>query len=187
MSAALLPPNATLLERALASVVDDLVTLFDPLAGAWNADDIPAAFLPWLAAEWSVDVWDPDWSEEQMREAIRAAVEIHRIKGSPASVIRAIEAMGYGVGELIEGWSNVRYDGTATYDGSYTHQSSDHWAEYRVRMMAPISIAQADAIRAVCARTAPARSRLKELDFTQAANLYDGAILHDGAFTHGVV
>lgn len=187
MTARILPPNATPLERAVAEVaaarLDDL---YVPLEGPWSAQDVPEPFLPWLAWEWSVDQWDPLWSEDQKRHAVASSIGIHRIKGSVASVIMAIEALGYGVGELIEGWANARYDGAITYDGTNTHASSDHWAEYRVKMAQPISLAQAETIRRVLTATAPARSRLKHLDFTAVANIHDGTIRYDGSYTYGV-
>ena len=53
-------------------------------------------------------------------------------------------------------------------------------------MTAPISLADAARVRGVLDATAPARCHLRALNFETAANLYNGAITHDGAYTHGV-
>lgn len=78
----LLPPNATLLERALAAstariedVPVDLAPLIDPAT-------CPAELLPWLAWGESVDIWDTSWSEATKREAIAQSILLHRRKGT---------------------------------------------------------------------------------------------------------
>lgn len=57
----------------------------------------PAHLLPFLAHEWSVDIWNDKWSEAQKRRAIDAAVRLHRLKGTEAGLRLAIEIAG---GEL---------------------------------------------------------------------------------------
>lgn len=85
MMNSLLPPNATLLERALeaggARIVDVPVSadIDDPLA-------CPAELLPWLAWGLSVDTWDADWSEADKRAAVAGSIELHRRKGTRMSV-----------------------------------------------------------------------------------------------------
>jgi len=148
MTAALLPPNATALERAAADAI-----------GARLAT---------------------------RRRVIAESLAIHRIKGSRASVERAIAAMDLGVVEIVEGNAANRYDGATLYDGTQTYGAASHWAEYRVFAAQRISNAQADLIRASLAATAPVRSHLAALDFTAAPLLYDGAAPYDGSFNYGV-
>lgn len=186
MSADLLPSNATMFERALATAAARISAIDMPIDRMWNPETIPAAFLPWLAWSLSVDIWEPLWSDEEQRRAVAASIEIHRRKGTVASAIRAIEAAGFGVAQLIEGWSNGRYDGAFTYNGGRTHVQSDHWAEYRVILHEPITVAQAAMVRRILADTAPARAHLKELDFTEVAHIHNAAIFYDGVYTHGV-
>lgn len=82
----LLPPNSTPLERALAgataridSIPVDVSTLWDP----WTC---PIALLPWLAWSFSVDGWDPEWTEAEKRGAVAGAIELQRHKGTRWSV-----------------------------------------------------------------------------------------------------
>lgn len=61
----------------------------------------------------------------------------------------------------------------------------DHWAEYRLNLARPITIAQAEQVRRIAEGVAPLRSRLKLLTYTAAQHLYDGTIQNDGTFAHG--
>jgi hypothetical protein len=64
MSSRLLPINSTPLERVLADVqVADLPV---PLRELMDPQRCPVALLPYLAWAWSVDRWDPAWSEAMM-------------------------------------------------------------------------------------------------------------------------
>lgn len=82
----LLPPNATPLEQALAQVSDRVAEIPLPIEQLWNPATCPAPILPWMAWGLSVDNWDSSWSEALKREAIAQSIEIHRAKGTPASV-----------------------------------------------------------------------------------------------------
>lgn len=91
----ILPPNSTKLERdAEATAVRILDEpreakyLFDP-------DRCPAAFLPWLAYAFSVDVWNDAWSEAQKRAIIKASFATHQYKGTPQAIMDQITALGY--------------------------------------------------------------------------------------------
>jgi len=186
MSAALLPPNATPLETALADAIGARHDVAVPVRDLWSPERCPAALLPWLAWALSVDVWDAGWPEVVKREVIAESLDVHRIKGSRRSVERAIAAMGLGDVTIVEGFGANRYNGAQLYDGSQTYGQEGNWAEYRVFVSQLISNRQADAIRASLALTAPARSHLVELNFVEAPLLYDGAGDYDGAFNHGV-
>lgn len=186
MTAALLPPNATPLERAAA---DALGARFDgpvPIRDLWSPERCPAALLPWLAWALSVDVWDATWPEETRRRVIAESLAVHRIKGSRASVERAIAAFLPGAVEIVEGNSANRYDGTTLYDGAESYGAPSNWAEYTVFVTRLVSNAQAAQIRASLASTAPARSHLAALNFTEAPLLYDGAGTYDGSVNYGV-
>ena len=59
----------------------------------WNPNACPEALLPWLAWAFSVDAWDPRWTDEQKRKTIRRAIEVQRIKGTIGAVRRALGAI----------------------------------------------------------------------------------------------
>ncbi len=87
----LLPPNATLLERALSAADASLLALpVWVIRAVWNVDLCPVHLLPYLAAAWSVDEWDPAWSEAEKRQAIRDSVWLHQHKGTVGALKRAL-------------------------------------------------------------------------------------------------
>lgn len=181
----LLPFTATELERAAEAAITPRLPV--PNAALWNPRTCPAAFLPWLAHSLSVDAWDPEWPEEVKRDVIASSVFVHRRKGTVGVVREAIRSSGLGEVEIVEGFQSDLYDGSFNFDGSRDHEGDDHWAEYRIVVSRPVSIKQSEYVRRTAIRVAPTRCKLKAFDFRQAANLYDGAITFDGAFTHGVV
>lgn len=91
----LLPPNATALQIALSG--SDHRMLAAPtwvIRAAWDPDTCPVHLLPYLAQAWSVDEWDPAWSEVQKRQAIKDSVWIHQHKGTIGALKRAIAQLG---------------------------------------------------------------------------------------------
>lgn len=180
--------NSTASEHAVMGAVEQAFAKIPvPIDTLWDADACPAALLPWLAWTLSVDEWNPDWSEEVRRAVIAASAEVHRHKGTLGAIKRALVSAGYGDSSVIEGMSAIRYDGSASHDGSETYGTQEHWATYEVIMERPLSYAQGDFVRGMLEGVAPARCQLRALDFTQVANIYNGAITYDGAHSHGVV
>lgn len=185
MSDRLLPGNATPQEAAAEQATARIGDVAVPLDTLWNPLTCPGAVLPWLAWAVSVDEWEAGWPEDRRRETIALAFYVHRRKGTLAAVRAALIAAGFGTATIVERFGRKFYDGTRTHDATSDHSEPDHWAEYRVFMDRPVSIAQAAMVRRLLTASAPLRSRLKVLDYTAIANLYDAALLHDGAFTHG--
>ena len=108
----LLPINSTPLERAIeaANAGDTeilLRTLYDP-------STCPVHLLPQLAWAWSVDRWDPRWSEAVKRNAIRASFFIHARKGTIGALRRVVEPLGYLI-EVVEWWQTVPEGEPATF------------------------------------------------------------------------
>ena len=91
----LLPPNRGRAEEALATGVAAQFPLPVPVGDLWNPDAIPAHLLAWLAWALSVDDWDREWPEATKRRVIAESVEIHRRKGTLASVKRTLRAQGW--------------------------------------------------------------------------------------------
>lgn len=179
----LLPPNATKTELAIEAATARAGDLPTPLRDLWDPDTCPEALLPFLAWALSVDQWDPSWPVAQKREAIRASVSAHRIKGTPAAVRRALDRAGYPEALIIETWGN-RYDGALTYDGTAIYEALAHWAEYRIQVPRAITLAQAEEVRRIAEAVAPARCHLVEVVFDEAATIYDGSLTYDGTETY---
>jgi phage tail-like protein len=72
--------DAAPFEKALAAAMQD--TLPVPLRAALSAADAPAAFVPFLAAHESVDLWFDDWSLPRKRAMIDDALRLARLKGT---------------------------------------------------------------------------------------------------------
>lgn len=183
MSSALLPPNATPLERAMADAIDAALTFDVPIRDIWNPATCPADFLPWLAWTFSVDYWDASWIEERKRAVIAESLRIHRTKGSIGSVRRLLAAAGVDSARIVERLS-ARHDGKARHDGSRVHDV-DAWARWRVYIRRPLSIAQGQAVRGLLETVQPVRCHLEALEFTEAVALHDGLATHDGSIQHG--
>nr|DAG46670.1 MAG TPA: tail protein [Caudoviricetes sp.] len=89
----LLPPNATPLERALAKA-GAMPHSPETIRQLWNHRSCPLSLLPWLAWAWSVDEWDPAWTEEQQRAMVGASVRLHKKKGTAWAVREALLRSG---------------------------------------------------------------------------------------------
>lgn len=162
-TATLLPPNATATEHRLEQATARMGDLPTPLRELWNADTCPSHLLPWLAWALQVDIWDNGWSEDDRRSVIREAITVHRRKGTPWAIKRALANAGYGDAILSEGFSTANYNGSTLHDGSRLYVGDSDWSKYRLIMDRPISSEQADQIRRMLALVAPARCRLVEI------------------------
>lgn len=91
----LLPPNATPLERAAAEVLAEIQRVPIPLRDLWNPWACPSHLLPYLAWAFSVDQWDPTWSDSSKRGVIAASFYVHRKKGTISALRRVVEPLGY--------------------------------------------------------------------------------------------
>ncbi len=100
----LLPPNRTAAESALAETVGRLSNVPIPIRPLIDPAACPAHVLPWLAWAWSLDDWDPAWTEAQQRAAVAASVDVHRHKGTIGAVKRAVTALGFDA-EVREWWA----------------------------------------------------------------------------------
>ncbi|EEE37418.1 pyocin R2_PP, tail formation protein GpI [Rhodobacteraceae bacterium KLH11] len=96
----LLPPTATDLVKVLDALEERLFSLpvqmitKDPM----TAD---VGLLDHLAWEYSVDAWDSNWTEDIKRQVIAVSAEVHRHKGTPFAIRKAMSAFGVDI-ELIE-------------------------------------------------------------------------------------
>jgi phage tail P2-like protein len=68
--------------------------------------EAPAEYLPYLAWERSVDVYDPAWPEAVKRAVVAAAPEVHRYKGTRHAVEVALGALGLRT-EIVEWWQEA--------------------------------------------------------------------------------
>ncbi len=91
----LLPSNASPLERLMsASAQRRFDGIPTPIETIKRPFDAPLNFLPHLAWEVSLDVWEEDWPEWQKRRAIANSIHLHRIKGTLPALIGWLELIG---------------------------------------------------------------------------------------------
>ena len=91
----LLPSNATPLERAAAEALAEIQRVPVPLRTLWNPQTCPAALLPYLAWAFSVDRWDPTWTEAAKRDVIATSFFVHKKKGTISALRRVVEPFGF--------------------------------------------------------------------------------------------
>ena len=182
----ILPPSSQPIELDLEQLSGRVGDLALPIGVLWDPEKCPLELLPWLAWSFSIEVWEQGWSEDTKRQAVKSAASVHRKKGTVASVKEAIAAAGFGDVEIIERFAWDFYDGKRLRNSSIQRQTADHWAEYRVKLSRPISIEQADQVRAILAKVAPARCRLKAFDFSEANHLFNAQIVRDGVNSRGI-
>jgi phage tail P2-like protein len=183
---ALLPPNASTLERALDGTVSRISSVPVMARPMWNPQTCPAALLPWLAWALRVNEWDSGWPEATQRAVIASSAAVHRVKGTVASVINGLAAAGYPGATVVEGAGAWYLDGSRMLNGEDYLGDPTKWAWYRVKLAQPIANSQVAQVKRILADTAPARCYLEALDFTEAAFLLDGSVLLNGSYNLGL-
>ncbi len=188
MTSSLLPVNATRQELALEGAMADRIDAIaaDPIRTVNDPMHCPAAVLPALAWSRSVDVYNPAASVETRRCTIAEALAVHRIKGTPASVVAALSAMG--IEAQVEERVGARlYNGKTRHDGVALYGPDRGWALYRVILKTPLRNDQAGIVYRLLESTASKMCQLVSLDYREVANLYDGRSRADGAYNHGSI
>lgn len=186
--ATILPPSSTPLERAIDQAsASRLAALPSVVASLWNADTCPAALLPYLAWAMSVDEWNDGWGVDKKRAVIKESRTIHRHKGTPSAIKRALAAIGQPDAIVIERGNYIRYNAASSYDGTHSHAGAGGWASYRVILSQPTTIDMAQQIKRLLGAVQRNCITLTAIDFRAAAIRHNGAATYSGAYTHGVV
>jgi phage tail P2-like protein len=181
MSAALLPYNATELQKMLADAALDLLAaapdFIDDLNNLWNPSSCRLDLLPYLAWALGVDEWDPDWDEAAQRAMVAEAHAVHAIKGTPAAIKRVLSLAGYGEATITE-HRQAFYNGDAYFDGSVKH--SDAWYCFEVSLNT-LALPDADRVTRIVSainRVKPVRACLRQV--TRTLHVHDGTYNYDG-------
>ena len=150
-------------------------------------DIVDSSALPGLGEQFSLsgDGWELAESDDVRRMLIKAAIELHRYKGTPWSIREVIRRFGFGEVDLIEGTGRLSYDGNRSYNGLFVHGDAAAWAVYRVILKQPITNDQAAMLRQTLAAFAPARCHLASLEYQSVAIRYNNTAIHDGSYNHG--
>lgn len=142
-----LPPHTNILASGVSNV--EHIAAFDAMVEQRFANlDIEAVLiylidtvdvdaLPSLAAQFDVlgyKGYGLAQTEQQKRDVIKRAIELHRYKGTPWSIKEALKAIGYYNAIIEERLVNPIY-----YNGIFNHNGSQfygpgHWADFRVKI-----------------------------------------------------
>lgn len=96
MAEDLLPSNAKASLRALSlSQARILDVDMDVIRRSVLANISPAALLPWLAWDRSVDEYVDTWPEANKRAVIAGSFAYHKIKGTPGALKAALASLDY--------------------------------------------------------------------------------------------
>lgn len=115
MNSRLLPVGSSALELAAGKALAEIERVPIPIRLLWNPDKCPVHLLPYLAWAFSVDRWDKNWTEKAKRDAIKAAMFIHKHKGTIGALRRVVEPLGYLI-RVIEWWKTNETAGTFRLD-----------------------------------------------------------------------
>ncbi len=164
----LLPCNASSFEKSIERVCKP--DLSSPIRHLLTPRLCPLDLLHIMALTLQVDSWDESWSHEAKVHTLEDAFNVHRMRGTPASIRRVLKNAGYGDARLEEAPS-----------------SSENWFQYQVYMTQPITIRQAKQVAAMLNDAAPLHCELVGLNFEEVTFLYDSSIDHDGEYAYGAV
>lgn len=103
MDNSLLPRSSTQLERDLEILIARSSDLPLAIKTLWDPWACPTELLPWLAWANSVDDWQESWSDTVKRRVIADAFDVHRYKGTPYSVQKALDSLGVQT-DILEWW-----------------------------------------------------------------------------------
>jgi phage tail P2-like protein len=161
------------MERALEATTARISDVPILVRESWNPDTCPAALLPWLAWAYSVDEWDPAWTEANKRQAIKDAYNLNRRKGTVWAIKRQLVLLGYPDAVLDERAAAIGEAGAT-------------WAHYRIRMAELITAAEGLRIKRALERWARKSAQLWTIHFIPYVLLCDGSIpACDGTYTCG--
>lgn len=96
-------------------------------------DTVDASALYSLAKQFDLlgyKGWKLAQNEQERRDLIKRAIELHRFKGTPWAIKEAVKAVGFFDAQILEG-VEVFHDATISRDGAYEHGGSN-WAHFSV-------------------------------------------------------
>lgn len=151
MADTLLPPSASVQERAIEQTIVRSSDFSPDYVRNWVPADVPENILPWLAWAYSVDEWAASWPLDVRRDYTEQSYFIHRHKGTVGAVRRALRSVTGGDEMTLEEW--FQYNGPV-HTFTVTAEAFDIW----LRNGPPLSPEFYRQIRAVVYASKPVRS-----------------------------
>ncbi|WP_019672322.1 phage tail protein I [Psychrobacter lutiphocae] len=150
-------------------------------------DIVPSDSLPWFADHFSLfgDGWTFATTEQEQRDLIKSAIEIHRHKGTPWAIKRTLSLLGYFGCEIEERFAGIIHNASFAHDGQEVYGTTGAWTHYKLYIPYLITQLEANRIRNLLADVAPLRCLLISIDMQLT---YDNSIIHDATYHHqGVI
>ena len=147
----------------------------------------PASALPFFADHFSLfgDGWEFAVTDDEKRELIKEAIEIHRHKGTPWAIKRVLKLLGFGDCQLIERAGFNDHNSTIYHDGTHRYGTGGDWTHYQLITPRLMSAIDAERIRTLLIDVAPLRCKLVSIKIPITHN---SAIRHDGTYNYdGVI
>lgn len=151
MADTLLPPSASVQERAIEQTIVRSSDFSPDYVRNWVPADVPENILPWLAWAYSVDEWAASWPLDVRRDYTEQSYFIHRHKGTVGAVRRALRSVTGGDEMTLEEWFQCN---GPVHTFTVTAEAFDLW----LRDGPPISPEFYRQIRAVVYASKPVRS-----------------------------
>ncbi len=124
--------------------------------------------LPYLAEQFHVmgiEGWELTQTEQERRDLIKRAIELHRYKGTPWAIKNAITSVGFTDPQVIEG-VGFDYNGERTFNGTVNYAGGE-WAVFRVKLELPegrsLSAIEIERVRKLIFEYKNVRSHLADL------------------------
>lgn len=161
--------------KAFDIVTRDRLTALDlsPLL-IYMIDTVPASVLPYLAEQFDVmgyKGWRFADTEQKKRDLIKQAIELHRYKGTPWSIVEAIKRIGFYDATVLEGGYGMYYNREAQFDRRIQYAGPYNIFNFRVRVdlgnTRGISAQQSLDILALVNEYKNVRSRLVDVFYTR--------------------
>ena len=151
-------------------------------------DLAPASALAFFADHFSLfsDGWEFAVTENEQRELIKEAIEIHRHKGTPWAIKRVLKLLGFGDCELIERTGFLEHNSIAKHNSKHRYGYGGDWTHYKLVTPRLMSAADAERIRALLIDVAPLRCKLVSIGLPTVN--HDSTVKHNGAYNYdGVI
>lgn len=164
-------------------VLESLLKRLDslpPFALIMLIDIAPESALTAFADQFSLfgDGWEFAHLDDEQRELIKGAIQIHRHKGTPWAIKRTLALLGYGDCELEERFGYHKHNSQLKHNSTHRYGNIWGWTYYRLVMQKRISHLETQRIYALLADIAPLRCKLSSINLR---NIYhNSAIKHNG-------
>ncbi len=144
---------------------------------------VDSSSLPYFAKHFSLleDGWEFAKNEQEQRELIKQAIEIHRHKGTPWAIKRTLKLLGYGDCQLQERQSVHLHDGIHRHNRKIYYGEAGQWTHYCLIMPYAITVEEAERIKNLLLDVAPLRCKLVGIKIPLTHN---AVATHNGRYNY---